>query len=313
MPFLKGFNMEILRATSEKDKSSALKLANLCFKKFEKLSPIFQESGILNDCFICKQEGNIISCLYTINRKIIINNKILNLKYIYAACTHPLYRNKGCMAAILNYVQDFFQTSGKIDALCLKPGNDTTLKKYYSKFGYKDFFKTRFININKTQMEAIHKNTSLIHPEFSGLSNVEVGDVENICRLIYNKNNKLNKMLYDKHDIIKIYKIYKALGGEAVTSDSYFTICYPYGKKELLLLAFEAEIGKEKNLLAEVFEKFPFFEDYIVCTHPCNNLFKNNGNVLSGGMIKPLNSTAKNILESIPKSKSAYMAFTLDY
>lgn len=68
------------------------------------------------------------------------------VKYLYAACTHPEFRRMGIMEKLLKYSEDYCRKLG-YSAIFLVPANEH-LYGYYKKFGYVDSFKKYIAKIN---------------------------------------------------------------------------------------------------------------------------------------------------------------------
>ncbi|MCL2884172.1 MAG: GNAT family N-acetyltransferase [Oscillospiraceae bacterium] len=108
---------------------------------FERLYPLAQ-------CFCERADGRVVSVLYGIPAAL-DGQKLL---YIYAAGTHPDYRGRGLMGALLRRAHETARAEGYAAAF-LKPGEDG-LFDYYARFGYHPCFAQRTVNLEALRVAA---------------------------------------------------------------------------------------------------------------------------------------------------------------
>lgn len=115
------------------------------------------------ECVVLEKEGEIISMLFLLKCSLDSQEG----RYIFAACTHPLYRGCGFMAQIIEYVKKYYKDICSF--LCLVPAHND-LFHYYKRLGFKTYFYNTILNIeNKTKNITVPVNlpyetfTSLRH------------------------------------------------------------------------------------------------------------------------------------------------------
>lgn len=83
-----------------------------------------------HECIGLFHDNMLVSMLFLLDGKI----GSFRIKYIYAACTQPEFRNRGYMAELISFSKDFCQNQ-KYDGLFLVPAEDS-LYVYYQKMGF---------------------------------------------------------------------------------------------------------------------------------------------------------------------------------
>lgn len=91
------------------------------------------------DCFVCEADGTIVSALYALHCKIVIDGSAANARYIYAAATDTRYRKMGYMSKLIEFAHE---SLSDIDYFLLIPASKS-LEKFYSKLGYVTTFSHR--------------------------------------------------------------------------------------------------------------------------------------------------------------------------
>lgn len=92
------------------------------------------------------EKGLPIAMLFLMDASIVNNGKSSDYYYLYAACTHPDYRGKGIMAALLEKAKQTAIQSNKLGVF-LKPANPP-LFKFYAKSDFLPYFNVCKINMS---------------------------------------------------------------------------------------------------------------------------------------------------------------------
>ena len=102
-----------------------------------------------NSCLYTLKDKKIVSMLFLLNANITFGGKTYGAYYLYAAATHPDYRNSGLMATLIEKAKEKCDLEGKI--LVTKPA-ETSLYSYYKRFGFETLFfaEEKEISLNKT-------------------------------------------------------------------------------------------------------------------------------------------------------------------
>lgn len=99
---------------------------------------IFSEKLCNSYCFAKKEDNQIVSFLYGIEKIVRINDSFEKCIYIYGVGTKQEYRGKGLMRELMNETYDYFKDKN-IKFLYLVPASKE-LFKMYEKLGYKTEF-----------------------------------------------------------------------------------------------------------------------------------------------------------------------------
>ena len=95
----------------------------------EDFAKTFTDKYFDNSCRFIEKDGKIVSMLYLLDCKVFDGEETYSAFYLYAAATHPDYRNKGLMSKLISSVL-------KEDKVIItKPANDK-LFSFYEKFGF---------------------------------------------------------------------------------------------------------------------------------------------------------------------------------
>ncbi len=107
-----------------------------------------------NNCRYTVKDGKLVSMLFLLKGELKTCEVSYPLAYLYAAATHPEYRNKGLMKELIERVKKETAEQGVL--LATKPAS-SSLFGYYSGLG----FKTRFYH-SKYSPSAILQNAPLL-------------------------------------------------------------------------------------------------------------------------------------------------------
>lgn len=111
-------------------KEQALSLYKKVFHEDgEDFAKTFTDKYFDKCCRFIEKDGKIVSMLYLLDCKVFDGEATYSAFYLYAAATHPDYRNKGLMSKLISSVL-------KEDKVIItKPANDK-LFSFYEKFGF---------------------------------------------------------------------------------------------------------------------------------------------------------------------------------
>ena len=120
-------------------------------------------------CAIWMENGAPVSMTFMLPAELIVNGRAsLKLAYIYAAATLTEYRGRGIFGRLLNEAHRYLKAKGT-DACFLHPA-DGGLYRYYSRFGYKNYFQvcTETFDsgsLQSCQPEGAPEETGRLNPE----------------------------------------------------------------------------------------------------------------------------------------------------
>ncbi len=147
-------------------KEQALSLYKKVFHEdSEDFAKTFTDKYFDKSCRVIEKDGKIVSMLYLLDCKVFDGETTYSAFYLYAAATHPDYRNRGLMSKLISSVLK------EDKVIVTKPANDE-LFSFYEKFGftvcsYKDETKNRFPKteaLNVKQYIALRKKLLLNIP-----------------------------------------------------------------------------------------------------------------------------------------------------
>lgn len=281
-------------------------IMSVCFQDvFEVLDLFFQNRVCLDDCFVCEEDGKIVSFLYVMPSKLQINGKIYKSGYIYGACTLPDFRKRGIMSELIKFSEkEAMNRNYKF--LFLVPDNES-LENFYQKLGYRNFFKRKKIILKRSMMNKFY-NFSKRCKYFSDDINNIPEHMEKLQNFVYNEKDMV---LYNKLDFDYAVKLYKFFDGKAVVNRYGYAICTPESKG-LVIRGFTAVKPFSVLLLGQIYKLFPNFKNYILLVEVNNYFFKSrvfNQEIQHFGMIKYLD---EKMYKSIKNIKNAYLALALD-
>ncbi len=258
-------------------------LLELCFQEGEEINQAFIDYGFKNNCLILKKDEKIVSALYLLDANIIENGKAEPIYYMYAVGTHPEFRGRGYMTLLLRLANDFASKNSR-EYIVLLPSNEKNCN-YYKKFGYLDFFKVRFVEMDRQKIietfiqNARCKNCRVDMPSKK---------ISKIRRSMFNNNGDV--IWSDKHvEFAKNFS--KVCSGEFVFTKNGYAACYEVeGKTEIREIVVPDD--EVCQLLNEVLKKFAT-EKFLIRLPVSSNLFSGEGVVKNFGMIHPTNLSKK--------------------
>ena len=101
-----------------------------------------------DDTLVAEVGSRVVSQLFLLPASLRAGNALMRADYLFAAATHPEYRGRGIMAALLSRARATCAERGK-DAIVLLPGT-TELYRYYGKHGYTSYFTRRRLRITRS-------------------------------------------------------------------------------------------------------------------------------------------------------------------
>lgn len=128
-----------MRFPDDGDIPGLKKLWNISFgDDYEYIDEFFRKAfEKQNALCICDGES-VVSALYLIENSISKDGNLYKAYYVYAVATHPQYRGRGLMRALVEKADDIARQRD-VSYLFLVPGNES-LYEMYEKFGYKKGF-----------------------------------------------------------------------------------------------------------------------------------------------------------------------------
>ena len=113
------------------------------------LDMMYKEGNAL----VSRVEGVAVAMLFLLESQLIIHGRPYSAYYLYAAATHPSYRNKGHMAKLINAATELSRMRG-IDFIVLVPA-EATLFDYYAKFGFETKFYKKVVHMDRSEVEKL--------------------------------------------------------------------------------------------------------------------------------------------------------------
>lgn len=134
-----------------------------------------------NDVLVVMDDGNILSMLQLIKKRIVCNDEIVNVHYIYGVATDEEYRGKGYMALLMNRALEDLEKLNE-PFVYLTPSNPDI----YKKFGFETVYDKQIY-----EMKKIEQKDKIFAP---GNTDIEIMKV--MCDNILHKKYRM----YSVHD-----------------------------------------------------------------------------------------------------------------
>ncbi len=287
------------------------KLMAICFHE-----PLISVNFFLNNkspeslCYTCLNQNDIISVLHSLPHKINIEKNIFKCSYLYGACTAPKYRKKGYMKKLIKFYEVQSKLNG-FDFSVLVPDNEY-LEKYYQKLGYKNFFKTKEVRLNKEQFLKFCKSDEKIQNQ--QYKNNRKNFYKIIEKLRLDIYNNISNILYNEKDIEYAADLYKFFGGKFISLPQGYGICVPINNNTLEIKDFTCKNEFIPDLLQKIYQNFPNFQSFKIEISTNDTFFTENTETHFFGMIKPLSKKGEKTLKKlmIKKEHDAYLGLALD-
>ena len=250
-------------------------------------------------CTVCIVNNEVVSSLNMFDTNLVGQKGLEKAIYIYGAATHPKHRHKGYMSKLINYSNMLAFNHG-YNYSTLLPAKEK-LYDYYKKLGYLKFFKSRFLNISKSEI------LNYINSDFNLTKLLTFDDMSNLRYNICKRH--LGSAMWNSDDIKYAVNMNSQYGGAIILSNEGYAICYIDKNDTLQIIEFMVTEKDFKNLLTAIYKRYPN-NDYRFRLPLFNNYFNKLGEVSYFGMIKPLNNKFEN--DIINKSVSPYLGLPLD-
>lgn len=117
------------------DISRIKEIWSICFGDDDDIIDFYFDTCFsLEDCYVYKKNNSVRAALQMIPCIVMDGGKEYSAKYMYAACTDPLYQGKGIMSELIKESLDREKNKGTKTVLCV-PANGS-LFGFYKKFGF---------------------------------------------------------------------------------------------------------------------------------------------------------------------------------
>lgn len=94
------------------------------------------------DTPVLTADGTVVSQLFLLPAKLRdAAGEMHDVRYLFAAATHPDHRGRGCMARLLRFAAEAARNASA-EGIALQPGEES-LYAYYAQFGYRPAFRRR--------------------------------------------------------------------------------------------------------------------------------------------------------------------------
>ena len=128
-----------IREITPADYESLKALWLSCFDDEEQVVDNFFNKTVVDENVVAAFDGNMaVGALYIVDSELAVGDRTYSAFYIYAVCTHPLYRKLGIMRACMECMEAI-AVERKIDYVFLVPA-EKALFSMYEKFGFKTGF-----------------------------------------------------------------------------------------------------------------------------------------------------------------------------
>lgn len=131
------------------DKNSLQQLINICCVCFnetaEEVLPMFNTYLSTDNCYVAAENGMVAANVYLIRCTINTPQGVVPGHYLYGAATLPQFRGTGVMHRLIEYATKQAKNDGDCFSALL-PAN-SSLYKFYTGMGYKEFFSANTVNL----------------------------------------------------------------------------------------------------------------------------------------------------------------------
>ncbi|MBQ9860403.1 MAG: GNAT family N-acetyltransferase [Clostridia bacterium] len=123
------------RQATPDDVSAMVALWKLCFPEDDEafIHRFFAEFPA--ECGLVACKGDLLAMLFLLPAAVVYRDKQYPVRYLYAGCTHPAYRNRGIYTRLLSFAAEQAALLGA-RAIYLHPASDS-LVEYYKRCGYR--------------------------------------------------------------------------------------------------------------------------------------------------------------------------------
>lgn len=254
------------------------------------------------NCLVYEVNGKPVAMAHLLPAQIIYNNSLVQAHYIYAAATSPEHRSKGYMRALLNQAAELGAARGDMYSFLLPSQSD--LYRYYGQLGYVPYFQTKFVTLSSGELRAlaVDGQTSTIvfsHQQVESARNAHIGSAE-------------GSVIWSERAISYAVGLSALYGGSLIysqTGDQFaYALCSATDGENCTVVEIMADESTIADLLATILHQVPA-QTYRLRLPGFSNLFAQQGQVSTHGMIKPL---LHNDGLVTTKSGMPYLGLTLD-
>lgn len=120
----------------------------------DRIYPDYFLNNVVNsaDIYVARDNGRPVSAFYLTDVNLVCGSKKFKGKYLYAAATHPAFRNRGIMRRMIDDISNELK-DGNSDFICLYPAEES-LYKFYSESGFVNAFSERIYIIEKDDIKS---------------------------------------------------------------------------------------------------------------------------------------------------------------
>ena len=302
--------MELYKKAEQSMFGEIINIMSSCFNESTYVLKFFFEKRFnINNCYVCIDNGKLVSVLHAIPHKLRFGRETINGVYIYGACTLKKYRGLGHMTGLLKYVHEVSKSKG-YECSFLVP-ESPSLEPFYEKLGYKNLFKLRRLVLTKEEMLNICEEDMI---NSTSEDNLNFYDIEKLRETIHSTQDRV---IYNENDIEFAHSLYQSFSfGGIVKTNQGYAFCSTFDIGKIKIRDFTCQESGTIELLSKIYNRFPNNSEYIIETSLDNNFFKNFGQPYFYGMINPLSELCDGIVNNIITTKNTdeypYLGISLE-
>lgn len=237
------------------------------------------------NCLVYEVSGKPVAMAHLLPAQIVYKDSLIQAHYIYAAATAPEHRSKGYMMALLSKAADLGAERGDMYSFLLPSQSD--LYRYYGQLGYVPYFQTRFVSLSGSELRAlaVGGQTSTImfsHQQAELARNAHIASAD-------------GSVIWSERAISYAIGISKLYGGQLICSQAShqyaYALCSATDGDCCTVVEMMADESTITDLLATILHQVPA-QTYRFRLPGFSNLFAQQGQVSTHGMIKPIVSNA---------------------
>lgn len=304
--------MELYKKAEQSMFGEIINIMSSCFNESTYVLKFFFEKRFnINNCYVCIDDGKLVSVLHAIPHKLRFGKETINGVYIYGACTLKQYRGLGHMTGLLKYVHEISRNKG-YECSFLVP-ESSSLEPFYEKLGYKNLFKLRRLKLTKKEIiDICGKN--ILNPISEGNSTLNFYDIEKLREIIYINQDRV---IYNENDIEFAHSLYQSFSfGGIVRTDQGYALCSTFDIGTIKIRDFTCHDTGTIELLSNIYNRFPNNNEYIIETSLSNSFFKDFGQPCFYGMVCPLSELCDVMVNNIIYTKNTdeypYLGISLE-
>lgn len=289
---------------SVETRDALLDIWQVCFEEHpEPVRYFFDTYFEPQNCLVYEVNGEAVAMAHLLPAQIVYNKSLVQAHYIYAAATSPKHRSKGYMSTLLKQAAQVGADRGDKYSFLLPSQSELYL--YYGKLGYVPYFQTRFVTFSRAALCALAADEQesgivLSHHQVEAVRSRHLSAVD-------------GSVIWGEKAISYAVGISKLYGGQLICSQAgeqhAYALCSAADGGNCTVVELMADEGTIASLLSTILQHVPA-KQYTFRMPGFNNLFAEQGQVSTHGMIKPLVNNAPldiNNLASLP-----YLGLTLD-